>query len=191
MDTCCVASSFYVFQPNTCFHTQLKLLKIKTQKTTKLKYPNKKKKKKKKYNFAILKKDLKKLIKSKAIRRIREERKNKRGTWWDRSHCTRYNTWSQFCRCTQDIYITLDNTGYLYNLGYIVLHCYMYVFASGGICPLLFIDDAEKFTSEMHDPCARGRCLQERTTQNRPRGGTGVGPAKHPPKVKSEMFLQL
>ena len=29
--------------------------------------------------------------------------------------------------------------GYLYNLGYIVLHCYMYVFASGGICPLLFM----------------------------------------------------
>ena len=26
-------------------------------------------------------------------------------------------------------------------------------------------DDAEKFTSEMHDPCARSRCLQERTTQ--------------------------
>ena len=25
-------------------------------------------------------------------------------------------------------------TGYLYNLGHIVLHCYMYVFASGGIC---------------------------------------------------------
>ena len=52
-------------------------------------------------------------------------------------------------------------------------------------------DDAEKFTSEMHDPCARGRCLQERTTQNHLQGGTGVEPAKHPPKVKSEMFLQL
>ena len=26
-------------------------------------------------------------------------------------------------------------------------------------------DDAEKFTSEMHDPCAHSRCLQERTTQ--------------------------
>ena len=26
-------------------------------------------------------------------------------------------------------------------------------------------DEAEKFTSEMHDPCARSRCLQERTTQ--------------------------
>ena len=26
-------------------------------------------------------------------------------------------------------------------------------------------DDAEKFISEMHDPCARSRCLQERTTQ--------------------------
>ena len=29
----------------------------------------------------------------------------------------------------------------------------------------LTTDDAEKFTSEMHDPCARSRCLQERTTQ--------------------------
>ena len=26
-------------------------------------------------------------------------------------------------------------------------------------------DDAEKFTSEMHDPCACSRCLQVRTTQ--------------------------
>ena len=26
-------------------------------------------------------------------------------------------------------------------------------------------DDAEKFTSEMHNPCARSCCLQERTTQ--------------------------
>ena len=26
-------------------------------------------------------------------------------------------------------------------------------------------DDAEKFTSEMHDPCARSRCQQEKTTQ--------------------------
>ena len=28
-----------------------------------------------------------------------------------------------------------------------------------------FSDDVEKFTSEMHDPCARCRCLRERTTQ--------------------------
>ena len=29
----------------------------------------------------------------------------------------------------------------------------------------ILIDDVEKFTSEMHDPRARSRCLQERTTQ--------------------------
>ena len=33
--------------------------------------------------------------------------------------------------------------------------------------PILYFDtdDAEKFTSEMHDPCTRSRYLQERTTQ--------------------------
>ena len=56
---------------------------------------------------------------------------------------------------------------------------------------VLLIDDAEKFTSEMHDPCARSRCLQKRTTQKHLTGGTDVEPAKHPPKVKSEIFLQL
>ena len=35
---------------------------------------------------------------------------------------------------------------------------------------LLLDDDAEKFTSEMHDPCARSRCLQERTTQKHLQG---------------------
>ena len=52
-------------------------------------------------------------------------------------------------------------------------------------------DEAEKFTSEMHDPCARSRCLQKRTTQKNLTEGTDVEPAKHPPKVKSEIFLQL
>ena len=52
-------------------------------------------------------------------------------------------------------------------------------------------DDAEKFTSEMHDPCTRSCCLQKRITQKHLIGGTGVEPAKHPPKVKSEIFLQL
>ena len=52
-------------------------------------------------------------------------------------------------------------------------------------------DDAEKFTSEMHDPCARSRYLQKRTKQEHLTGGIGVEPAKHPPKVKSEIFLQL
>ena len=43
----------------------------------------------------------------------------------------------------------------------------------------------------MHDPCARSRCLQKRTTQKHLTGGTGVESAKHPSKVKSEIFLQL
>ena len=52
-------------------------------------------------------------------------------------------------------------------------------------------DDAEKFTSEMHDPCARSHYLQKRTTQKHLTEGTGVRPAKHPLKVKSKVFLQL
>ena len=55
----------------------------------------------------------------------------------------------------------------------------------------ILTDDAEKFTSEMHDPCARSRCLQKGTREEHLTGGTGVEPAKHPPKVKSEIFLQL
>ena len=52
-------------------------------------------------------------------------------------------------------------------------------------------DDADEFTSEMHDPCARSRYLQKRTKQEHLTEGTGVEPAKYPPKVKSEIFLQL
>ena len=60
----------------------------------------------------------------------------------------------------------------------------------GGVI-YIYIDDAEKFTSEMHDPYARSRYFQKRTKQEHLTGGTGVEPAKHPPKVKSEIFLQL
>ena len=52
-------------------------------------------------------------------------------------------------------------------------------------------DNAEKFSSEMHDPCARSRYLQKRTKQEHLTEGTDVEPAKHPPKVKLEIFLQL
>ena len=41
----------------------------------------------------------------------------------------------------------------------------------------------------MHDPCARGRCLQKITTQKHLTEGTGVEPAKYPSKVKSEIFF--
>ena len=53
------------------------------------------------------------------------------------------------------------------------------------------VDDAIKLTSEMHDPCARSRHLQKRTKQEHLTEGTGVELAKHPPKAKSEIFLQL
>ena len=56
---------------------------------------------------------------------------------------------------------------------------------------MIKIDDAEKFTNEMHDPCARSHCLQKRTTQKHFTEATGVEPAKYLPKVKSEIFLQL
>ena len=52
-------------------------------------------------------------------------------------------------------------------------------------------DDVIKFTSEMHDPCAHSRYLQKRTKQEHLIEGTGVESAKHPPKVKSEVFSQL
>ena len=52
-------------------------------------------------------------------------------------------------------------------------------------------DDAVKFTSKVHVPCARSRCLQERNNTETPSRGTGVEPAEHPLKVKSEMYLQL
>ena len=34
-------------------------------------------------------------------------------------------------------------------------------------CIAVVSDEAEKFTSEMHDPCARSRCLQKITTQHK------------------------
>ena len=52
-------------------------------------------------------------------------------------------------------------------------------------------DDAVKFTSEMHDLCARNRHLQKRTKQEHLTEGTGAELAKHPSKVKLEIFLQL
>ena len=84
-----------------------------------------------------------------------------------------------------------------FTLLYFYFYFYSLVFTSHVIHKVLdgmkwnVFDEAEKFTSEMHDPCARSRYLQKRTKQEQPTGGTGVGPAKHPPKVKSEIFLQL
>ena len=52
-------------------------------------------------------------------------------------------------------------------------------------------DDAEKFTSEMHDPALVAVAYKREQHQKHLTGGTGVEPAKHPSKVKSEVFLQL
>ena len=51
-------------------------------------------------------------------------------------------------------------------------------------------DDAEMFTSEVHDPYARttGAWKQE-STKKRLLRGSGVEPAKYPPKVESENVL--
>ena len=68
---------------------------------------------------------------------------------------------------------------------------FFFLFLFSKICKSLVLiefNDAEKFTSEMHDPCARSRCLQKRTKQEHLTEGAGVEPAKHPPKVKSEIF---
>ena len=54
-------------------------------------------------------------------------------------------------------------------------------------------DEAVNLTSEKHDPCAR--CARTVTYKRRKQEhlaeGAGVEPAKYPPKVKSEIFLQL
>ena len=52
-----------------------------------------------------------------------------------------------------------------------------------------FIDDAEMLTSEMHDPYTRKTVAwkkKNRTAQKHLQRGSGVEPAKYPPKVKSE-----
>ena len=55
-----------------------------------------------------------------------------------------------------------------------------------------FVDDeAVKFTSEMHDPCARTVTYKREENKNTFTEGAGVEPAKHPPKVKLEVFSQL
>ena len=55
----------------------------------------------------------------------------------------------------------------------------------------MVIDEAVKFTSEMHDPCARTVTYKREENKNTFTEGTGVEPAKHPLKVKSEVFSQL
>ena len=52
-------------------------------------------------------------------------------------------------------------------------------------------DEAVKFTSEMHDPCARTVTYKREENKNTFTEGAGVELAKHPPKVKSEVFSQL
>ena len=52
-------------------------------------------------------------------------------------------------------------------------------------------DDAVNLTSEKHDPNAQMNHLHKRRKQKDLAEGTGVVPAKYPPKVKLEIFSQL
>ena len=52
-------------------------------------------------------------------------------------------------------------------------------------------DDAVNLTSEKHDPNAQMSQLHKRRKQKDLAEGTGVVPAKYPPKVKLEIFSQL
>ena len=55
----------------------------------------------------------------------------------------------------------------------------------------IIVDDAEKFTSEMHDPCARSRYLQERTTQKHLQGASVWSRPNTLRRLSQKMLLQL
>ena len=52
-------------------------------------------------------------------------------------------------------------------------------------------DEAVNLTSDKHDPCTQTSHLHKRRKQEYLTEGTGVEPAKYPPKVKLEIFSQL
>ena len=52
-------------------------------------------------------------------------------------------------------------------------------------------DDAVNLTSELHNPNAQVNHLHKRRKQKDLAEGTGMVPAKYPPKVKLEIFSQL
>ena len=52
-------------------------------------------------------------------------------------------------------------------------------------------NDAVNITSKKHDPNAQVNHLHKRRKQEDLAEGTGVVPAKYPPKVKLEVFSQL
>ena len=56
---------------------------------------------------------------------------------------------------------------------------------------LIIFDDAVNLTSEKHDPNAQTKHLHKRRKQKDLAKGTGVVPAKYPPKVKLEVFSQF
>ena len=57
--------------------------------------------------------------------------------------------------------------------------------------PTLLTDDTVNLTSEKHDPNAQINHLQKEKNKKDLAEGTGVVPAKYPPKVKLEIFSQL
>ena len=57
--------------------------------------------------------------------------------------------------------------------------------------PTLLTDDTVNLTSEKHDPNAQINHLQKEKNKKDLAEGTGVVPAKYPPKVKLEIFSQF
>ena len=57
--------------------------------------------------------------------------------------------------------------------------------------PTLLTDDTVNLTSEKHDPNAQMNHIQKEENKKDLAEGTGVVPAKYPPKVKLEIFSQL
>ena len=54
----------------------------------------------------------------------------------------------------------------------------------------IVLDETVNLTNEKHDPCAQ-KSPTKRRKQEHLTEGTGVEPAKYPPKVKLEIFSQL
>ena len=55
----------------------------------------------------------------------------------------------------------------------------------------MILDEVVNLTNEKHDPSNKTSHLHKRRKQEYLAEGTGVEPAKYPPKVKLEIFSQL
>ena len=84
----------------------------------------------------------------------------------------------------------MDYPGFIINLIQISYYTAKLGYISYSI-NFIVIDEAVNLTSEKHDPCAQTSHLHKRRQQEYLAEGTGVEPAKYPPKVKLEIFSQL